>query len=162
MRKFVSLCLLILIPFQLVSCSQKSYRDDISCKKISSELLDEANLAGEYDRYTQENIDFLFGDSSLYDDFSVIYSIDTNDINEIGIFHCSDEEKTKSFLTIVENYIKEQQENQKAFIASYAPREVPKLEAAKADRYGNYVIYTILDENIRHEIFEEAEDILKK
>ena len=103
-----------------------------------------------------------FAQGSLFDDFSVIYSTDANDINEIGIFHCEDEISAKEFFTVLKGYVSDQQENQKAFIASYAPREVPKLDVAEARRYGNYVIYTILDQNAKNEVFDEAKELLRE
>ena len=63
---------------------------------------------------------------------------------------------------MLKNYISDLQENQKAFIASYAPREIPKLEDAEVRRYKSYVIYTVLDENSRLEAFEEINDLLKE
>ncbi len=156
---FVTLStLLVFLP----SCKKaENYRDDISCARISKEMCDEVASFGEYSEYSEEDVRLLLRGTSLYDDFRIIYSSDANDINEIGVFHCPDEQSSKEFLSVVKDYISEQQENQKAFIASYAPREVPKLEAAEVKRYGNYVIYTILDENAKKEVFEEVKELLE-
>lgn len=155
----LALCAIFLFP----SCEMaQKYRDGISCEYLSNELRDEVDNFGEASSYSEEDVKLLFGASSLFDDFSVIYSSEANDINEIGVFHCPDEEKAKELLTVMKGYISEQEENQKAFVASYAPREVPKLEAAEARRYGNYVIYVILDENAKEEAFDEAKELLKK
>ena len=162
MKRCICFSLLVILILILPSCAKSSYRDDILCSKISTELYDEADIISEYSVYSREDIDFLFNGTSLYDDLSVLYSTDVNDISEIGVFHCSDEEKASELLSVVEKYISDMQKNQKAFIASYAPREVQKLERAEARRYGNYVIYTILDDNSHSEAFEEARELLQK
>ena len=161
-KLIISSLSILLIPFFLFSCIEKSYRDDLSCEYISNELSKKSELTGEYDSYNRENIDFLFGKSLLYDDFSVIYSVDVNDINELGIFHCPDEKKTNEFLDVVNKYVADMKENQKAFISSYAPQEIPKLESSEVRKYGNYVIYLILDSNAKEKAFEQAKDILEK
>ena len=162
MKKILSSLLSVLLFVSLFSCSQKSYRDDLACKDVSSKLSDFASVNGGYEEYTTESIELLFEKSELYDDFSVIYSIEVNDINEIGIFHSSSEYQAKKLLKEVENYLIDMQENQRAFIASYAPREVPKLEKATARKYGNYVIYAILDEGAQESLFDTAQELLKK
>ena len=153
------LCLILILS----SCNaSSSYRDNVSCKNIATKMLDQVNSFGEVSSYSEDDVQLLCGSTSLFDELSVIYSTDANDINEIGIFHCKDEKSAKEFLTVAKGYINEQQENQRAFIASYAPREVPKLDSADVKRYGNYVIYTILGENAQREAFHEAKELLKK
>lgn len=161
--KKVLISTIISLILILSSCNaSNSYRDNVSCKNIAAEMLDEINSFGEVSSYSEDDVRLLFGNTSLFDDFSVIYSTDANDINEIGIFHCKDDKSAKEFLTVAKGYINEQQENQRAFIASYAPREVPKLDSAEARSYGNYVIYAILNEEAKNEVFSEARELLKK
>ncbi len=155
----LTFCAIFLLP----SCDKvEKYRDGISCEYLSKELCDEVDHFGEASSYSEEDVKLLLGDTSLFDDFSVIYSNEADDINEIGVFHCPDEKNSKELLTLAKGYISEQAKNQKAFVASYAPREVPKLEAAEARRYGNYVIYLILDENAKEEAFAEAKELLEE
>ena len=147
----------------LVSCSSTAiYRNDIPCSVISHSICDEADDAGEYSEYGNDHLEFFFGDTALYDDHCVMYSTEVTDINEIGVFHCKDEESAKELTKIVSKYIAEQQNEQKAFIASYAPREVPKLENAEVRRYGNYVIYLILNDDDKQDAIEEIEKLLKE
>lgn len=158
----LSLALATFLVF-LPSCKKaEKYRDGISCEELSIEIRDEVDNFGEATSYSEEDIRLIFGSSSLFDDFSVIYSSEPNDINEVGIFHCPDESAAKKFLAVAKEYVREEEENKKAFVASYAPLEVPKLESAEARRYGNYVIYTILGEDAKEEAFDKAKKILEK
>ena len=131
--------------FLFTSCLSKiKYRDGIPCHDISEAFIQSQNNSVEYSYYTEEEISFLLDLPEYVNDLSVAYSTDASDIDEIGIFHCTDEKSAKEFFDTLSSYLSEQQATQKAFIESYAPREVPKLEAAEARRFGNYVIYTIL------------------
>ena len=153
----------LLLAISLASCSKSnSYRDDISCNHLAREICDEADADGSYSEYEKEHVAFLFDSASLYDDCSVIYSTDVTDINEIGVFHCENKDNAKSLAEIITKYITDMQTEQKAFIASYAPRELPKLDGAEVHQYGNYVIYLIIDDGDKQDVIEEIEDALKK
>ena len=147
-KRYVSSVLTLTFLSQLflfTACSSKvSYRNDIPCHDISEAFIQSQNSSDGYSYYTEEEISFFLELPEYVSDFSVAYSTDVNDIDEMGIFHCTDEKSAEEFLGAASAYIKEQQATQKAFIESYAPREIPKLEGAEAHRYGNYVVYTIL------------------
>ena len=162
MKKILSSLLSVLILLCLFSCSQKSYRDDVSCTELTQRLIDEADIEGGYEAYTKENIDLLLDISDLYNDFSVIYSIDANDINEIGVFHSEGKKQAEELFKAVEKYVTDMQKNQIAFISSYAPHEVPKLKKATVKKYGHYVIYAIADDKTQEDFFDEVKDILAK
>ena len=162
MKKFLFSFLIVSSLLFLFSCAEENYRDDLSCAYIAREICDKINDSDAFSAYSKDDIVLLFGNSNLYDDSSVAYSTDTNNIDEIGVFHCSDEDDSKALWGVLKNYINDQQENQNAFIASYAPREVPKLENAEVRRYKNYVIYAVLDENAKLEAFEKIKEMLKE
>ncbi len=153
----------LLLSLLLVSCSKEvAYRDDIPCANLSSELCDEADVSGGYSQYDNDHVAFLFESTTLYDDCSILYSTEVTDINEIGVFHCKNNDDTKSLAETVSKYIRDMQTEQKAFIESYAPREVPKLENAEVRQYGNYVIYLIMSAEDKEDAIEEIEEILRK
>ena len=147
--------------FLFTACSSKvSYRNDIPCYDISEAFIQSQGYV-EYSYYNEEEISFFLEMPEYVSDFSVAYSTDVNDINEIGIFYCADENDAEEFFSVARAYLKEQQATQKAFIESYAPREVPKLEGADARRYGNYVIYTILSAEDKKSVWEIANEKLR-
>ena len=155
---FAFICQLFLVT----SCSSKiKYRDNIPCHDISEAFIQSQNNSVEYSYYTEEEISFLLDLPEYVNDLSVAYSTDANDIDEIGIFHCTDEKSAKEFFDTLSSYLSEQQATQKAFIESYAPREVPKLDAAEARRFGNYVIYTILSAEDKKTLLEITNEKLR-
>ena len=91
-----------------------------------------------------------------------MYSTAVTDINEIGVFHCENKDNAKDLTEIVSKYITDMQSEQKAFIGSYAPRELPKLESAEVHQYGNYVIYLIMNDEDKEDSIEDIAEILCK
>ena len=163
MKKFFALFFSFISIFLLVSCSKSNpYRDDIPCTELSKVICDEAEVSGGYSSYDSEHIAFLFEDTSLFDECSVIYSTEVNDINEAGVFHCQNKDSAKMLTESVSKYITEMQTNERAFIESYAPRQMPKLENAEVHQYGNYVIYLIMNDEDKEDTIEEIEKMLKK
>lgn len=145
----------------LCSCTKKSeYIDDLPCDELARSLSKVASVADGYLEHGEEQIKFFFNDTKLQDDFSILYSAKVKDINEIGAFHCPDKESAEKLLEIVEEYLDEMEETQESFIMGYAPMEIAKLDEAEARRYGNYVIYAILDTKQQKELWSMAEDIL--
>lgn len=156
-KKLFMPLLLLTLTILFVSCSAPEYRDDKSCRELAESVKDDAL---EYEEHDKEYLEFFFEDSSLQDDFCIIYSRDTNDITEIGIFHAPDTDSARKLLPQIEAYISEMQETQRAFIGSYAPLELTKLDGATVKRFGNYLVYTISDNT--SEILSGIEEYLLK
>ena len=157
-RKKLFLPLLILIISILSSsCSKPEYSDDKDCRSLAESVKDDGT---EYEEHDEEYLKFFFENSSLQDDFCIIYSRDTGDITEIGVFHAPDTDSARELMTVIESYISEMQDTQRAFIGSYAPLELPKLDGATVKRFGNYLVYSISDNS--EEIFSSIEKTLKK
>ena len=155
-KLFLPLILLI-ISILSSSCSRAEYSDNTSCRSLAESVKSDAL---EYEEHDDEYLKFFFEESSLQDDFCIIYSRDTNDITEIGVFHAPNKNSARELMTVIEKYLSETQETQRAFIGSYAPLELPKLDNAAVKRFGNYLVYSISDNN--DEIFSSIEKTLKK
>jgi len=161
---FIVLSSVLLTPLLLSSCtSRTSYRDNVSCKELTEKavfsLFQSKNT--EYSAYTEDELSLFLNIPETVTNFSVIYSTDVNDIDEIGIFHCVDEKSAKSFSEHLSRYLANERSEQKAFIASYAPREIPKLENSSVKTYGKYVIYTVLNTEDEEKIRTMLENELK-
>ena len=117
--------------------------------------------ADDYSEYDDDFVEFFFGELSASRDHTILYSKQQNDINEVGIFHAANEEEALEIYEKATEYISELQETQRAFIASYAASELPKLDSATVERYGNYVIYAILPADDREALFSHVESTLK-
>lgn len=161
MKKYAVIFIIILavIATSLPSCSKKSsFADDVPCDKISKAAHDAVDSTQEYGEHTADYIRLYFDEG--FDSASVTYSLNTNDINEIGVFHGESEEQAKEIEEACREYLRDIREEQRAFIASYAPEELPKLDGAQVRRYGNYVIYAILPTEMLPQAFDAAESAL--
>lgn len=163
--KYTALILTLTVLCQIfifTACSGKeNYREGIPCRDLTEKFIASQLSAPDYSYYDREELSFFLDIPEYVTDLSAIYSTDVNDINEIGVFHCSDKKSAEKFLDTLISYLEEQQKGQKAFIESYAPREVPKLDGAEVRRYGNYVVYTILSAQDKKAVWETIEKELR-
>lgn len=156
-------CLIFILALTFASCSKKvEYKNDLACEPLAKDLSALCPVDDGYSEYGEDQIRFFFENTSIHDDYAIFYSTNAEDINEIGIFHCPNEDSAEEMARITENYIKMMQDTQINFISSYAPYEIPKLESAEVRRYGNYVVYTILDTDERRSVYSLLEkDLIK-
>ncbi len=152
----------LLICICFTSCTGAKYDDGKACQDVSSIAVEALGDGLEYTEFDASHREFYFKDSALYDDCSLIYSTDTNNINEIGVFHAVNEKAAKALEAECLAYIEELQADERAFIASYAPEELPKLDGARVNRFGNYVVYSILPTDKTSTVLEDIENTLLK
>lgn len=154
---------LALISILISSCASKNaYKSDVSCSEITDALTKEIAADGGYVYYDAAQLEHLFGDVSLAKDHSVVYSLLSQSIDEFGVFMTDNAKDARELADECRSYIEEKYENENAFIASYAPEELPKLRDAEVKVFGNYVAFAILNENDRTAFFEKLEGMLKK
>ena len=140
-NKFFCLALVSFL-FLFSSCSAE-YCDNVSSAKIASAISENIENS-EFSEYPDVHYYLIFGDDERnYDDATIIYSDDINDISEFGIFHSKDKKAAQEVFKDVCEYIDDFKETQRGFIMSYAPGETKKLDGAWVKMYGNYVIYGI-------------------
>ena len=154
----ILLALVLLLP----SCKKQEYLDEVSCYDLCEAVIIAEDEIGEYEAYGEDYIEYFFENTSLHNDFRIIYSRESEDIDELGIFHTDTEQKATDLLKIVEKHISTYQKDQRSFIASYAPEELSKLDNAERKVFGNYVVYAIMDEDDKKEAFSVIEEKLKK
>ena len=147
----------------LYACSQAAeYRNDLDTEDILKGAPHTVRSADDYATYDDELVEFFFGDMPASRDHTVLYSIEQNDIDEVGVFRAENESEALEIYEKATAYIREMQETQRAFIASYAPEELPKLDSAEVRRYGDYVVYAILSEGDSDAFFSHVEGALKR
>ncbi|MBQ7384561.1 MAG: DUF4358 domain-containing protein [Clostridia bacterium] len=161
-KAFVFPVFIILFSLLLGSCGSGSYSDGISCSELSSAAKKSLNTESEYAEYDEDYLEFFFDGDTYHDDFSIIYTTDTNNIDEIGVFHAPDAHSARELYEEAEDYIEDMREEQRAFIGSYAPEELPKLDGAKVRMFGNYVVYVIAEPSLIETALEEIENVLKE
>ena len=162
MKTVKRLIIVTLAVLSLTSCSRVGYADNVACSDIGKDTLDTLDDNLEYAEFDEAHVELYFDDTNEYDDYYTVYSTDTNNINEIGIFHASNKDNAEDLADECRDYIEDMQENSRAFIQSYAPEELPKLDGAQVRRFGNYVVYTVLDSDKANAVFESIKENLKK
>ena len=162
MKTRIFLCL-FLVCATLVSCSQrKSYANDVPCAELMDAVEDQIPVDFGYETFSGDHLRYYFEDTRLPDDHCLRYSARSEDINEFGIFHAPDDTSREELKRLTEEYLQTLRRDQLAFIASYAPEELPKLKRAEVKVFGNYVAYAILSDEDRALAFETVEKKLIK
>ena len=162
MKKYTMLILICATVLFFSSCAVKEYTDTLSCKSVAESLASEISDPEDYRFYTDEDIKYMFEDTSLFEECSFIYSTSSDDIDEICVIKAKDEKEAKSILEQAEQYIKDIDAKKRSFLENYMPDELEKLDCAKAKQFGNYVIVAIADRDDAKDIFDRADSLLKK
>lgn len=158
------LMLLLVVATLLSACAkkEKEYVDDLPCSEIADTVEEQLPVDFGYETFGGEHLRYYFEDTKTHDDACLRYTVRSEDIGEFGIFHTPNEESRKEIEELCEKYLETLREEKTAFIESYAPEEVPKLERAEVRSFGNYVAYAILSDDDRKLFFETVEKKLVK
>ena len=162
MKKHVFLALTLTFSLLICGCSREKYRDDVDCKSLVLSVT--ADLSSELDfRELDESFrEFYFEGADGFDDCFIAYSAESEDISEIGVFHAMSDDAVDKIEGVCYEYINDLSQNSRAFIASYAPEELVKLDNAEVRRYGRYIVYTVLEAADSERVFEIVENALRE
>lgn len=172
--KFIRTAALILtlvtLSLACVACADKgNYRDDLTSADLMQKI-ESALPAG--DGYAPVSNGFI-SSSSWGDEYTVLLDAvsdwdirisakkDTN-VDEIGVFHVKNPDQVSKVKSIVDSYIATQQLRLPSILDMYNPDEIPKVENAKVLVCGNYVLYTILNDEATGKAQSACKDELKK
>lgn len=162
MKKLLLITALLLCVC-LYACSKVAeYRGDLDTEDILKGAPHTVRSADDYAEYDEDLVEFLFGEMPASRDHTLLYSTEQSDIDEFGIFRAESEAEALEIYEKTAEYISELQSTQRAFIASYAPSELPKLDSAEVRRYGNYVVYAILSSDDKDALFSHVESALRE
>lgn len=161
MKKLFAIILALFLMAFLPSCKKAGFEDSVSCAQLGEVMKATVIDGQEYIQHDQTHRDLYFDDEEYDDSFSA-YSANTSDISEFGIFHAPSEKAADELYDEIRDYVSDMQEEQRAFIASYAPEELTKLDAAKVKKFGNYVVYTVLPKDTANAVMGEIEKYLSK
>ena len=161
MKRMTAFALAFIFLF-LAGCQKPEYRDDLSCREIADRLCDLLPVSGGYEQFGKEHLQYSFDNADGYEDECLMYSVLSENINEIGVFHADEEENVQALRQNCEQYLARMREEERAFIESYAPREAAKLDAAEVRVFGEYIIYVVLSPEDRDKVFDEAKNLLQE
>ncbi len=161
MKKIFAIIIALLLAVFLPSCATASFADSSTCAQIGELIEATVNDGQEYIPHDATHRSMYF-DGEEYDDCFSAYSANTSDISEFGVFHAPNDEAADELYDEVRDYVSDMQNEQRAFIASYAPDELSKLDAAKVKKFGNYVVYTVFPKDTANAVMVEVEKYLSK
>ena len=153
MKKIILLMAVLLL---LNSCSDNSYIDSIS----AHDLYLKAKFTDDNMYSLESDVIYEISDNELpyLLDFVVIRSRDAKNINEVGIFQV-ESGYADEFEAILNQYVKEKQMMYRSM--NYLPMEAQKVDFARVAAYGNYIIYSFLNEADTQTLYQNVEIALK-
>lgn len=147
-----------MICIMLVSCAV-TYTDSLSSQElmwVAREVIDtESGM-----RWIDEDIILEFADDmpEYLRDFAVVRSNDAKNINEIGVFRVEEGHATEVF-DMATGYIQSKQNMYRAM--NYFPEEQEKVDNATVKIFGNYVVYSFLNEKDTSALYTAISDALR-
>lgn len=138
----------------------KKYDGTLSAKELYSKIENTVTTEGGVNildddvilEITDEDLTYLI-------DYTVVRAKNAKNINEIGIFKVENG-KAKDLKPIIEKYLKEKQESYRAM--DYFPEEVEKIDFATVKVFGNYVVFSFLNEADTEAFYGAIENELTK
>lgn len=160
--RFLALILAIiaLIPMAvLTSCgSSASYANDVPvsdiCTKVDALLTNPKEFALMSADYIKG---MMYVDTSKFADYAVKLRASGANVDEYGIFKAPDNSDPELIRETVEAYLKMRVDT---WMPEYMPEEFPKMQSASVKVFGQYVVYCILDEATKANVFSAVESAL--
>ncbi|MCC8196141.1 MAG: DUF4358 domain-containing protein [Ruminococcus sp.] len=111
--------------------------------ELATEILETLGESDNFALADSETVDIVFGcDSSVYDDYCVMYSTEDISADIIAIFKSPDDETQDETEEMLEDFLDTRLNDFKG----YAPLEVQKIENTKLITYGSYDILIIISD----------------
>lgn len=158
--KKLSILLIAVLLLTLVSCGG-DYIDTVSSSELATTAIAYVTTEGGT-RVLDDDVilEFVEDDVPSYlRDYTVIKANNAKNINEFGIFRVEDG-KASDMKEIVESYVSNLKGQYRSM--QYFPEEVEKIDFATVKAYGNYVVYSFLNESDTEAFYTAIENNLKK
>ncbi len=156
------LCLSIVLTSIFASCGTGDYSDGHLPTELTESLMGENPRFSDFIPYSEKDIKLFWGNDIPIDAESVIYSPNGEDISEIGILHAAKGSDPQEVLTAARQYIDDLRSRKGDFVRSYIPDEEKKLNDARAEILGRYIVFTVLEKEEADAVFESLKNTLKK
>lgn len=155
-----SIILILVIAVIVCMLTNKTYKDNYSSKELYNLVSGSFETDGgvkilESDvilEYSEEEISYL-------KDFIIIKANNAKNINEIGIFKV-ESGMARELKPSIEKYVSNLQNSYRAM--DYFPEEVEKIDFSEVKVFGNYVIYSFLNEKDTLSFYRDIERIIRK
>lgn len=155
-----AIVVLIIAIVLVVLLTGKKYDDTLSAKELYSKIENSITTDGGVRILDDDVILEITDDELTYlVDYRVVRANNAKNINEIGIFKVENG-KAKELKPVIEKYLKEKQESYRAM--DYFPEEVEKIDFATVKVFGNYVVFSFLNEADTEAFYNAIENELTK
>lgn len=144
----------------ILSIGNNNYTDTLSTAQIYNSVADSFSTEKGV-KILDDDVILEFTDDDLpyLKDYTVVKANYAKNINEVGIFRV-ESGKANELKKIIEKYVKETQQIYRAM--DYFPEEVEKIDFATVKVFGNYVIYSFLNEKDTEAFYNAIENLIKK
>lgn len=155
-----AIVVLIIAIVLVVLLTGKKYDDTLSAKELYSKIENSITTDGGVRILDDDVILEITDDDLTYlVDYRVVRANNAKNINEIGVFKVENG-KAKDLKPVIEKYLKEKQESYRAM--DYFPEEVEKIDFATVKVFGNYVVFSFLNEADTEAFYKAIENELTK
>lgn len=157
-KRLFAAVLLLSLMLCLCACGAK-YRDDVPISRFVAVI--DARMGGS--DLAEMNSGYISGamhlDPNSFGGYVVKLNAKGINIDEYGVFRTPDNGKVSDVQDAIEGYLKLRRDS---WMKEYMPEEKPKLDKAEVKVYGNYVLYVIASDEVRENVYQEVEKLLKK
>ena len=160
MKKILSALLFLLC---LAACSRRGevYREDVEVERVRNEVDSLLYHTDSLVSYDPDDVHFYLELPKEYCmDCIVRAQTSALSIDEYGIFHCKNEQDAEKLEEMIEGYLERSLEGKREWLQSYNPGELQKLEKSRAERFGSYVFYGILDPSTERLAIQRVQSLL--
>ena len=129
-----------------------AYKTDVAVSELSAAVDTLLDNPGDFATMTEGYIVGMMEiDPAQFEEYVVKLRASGANIDEYGIFKAADADSVDAAVAIAEAYLARRIE---AWMPEYMPEEFPKMEAASVKVFGNYVVYAILAEDVKADVFD--------
>ena len=162
MKRIFTILTALLLLCALSACMQAhSFTDTVMISKIAEEVLDELDSPHLFLTDNTGFTDEYFTMPDYVTEHAVLYTGETETIDEFGIFHVTSGNASAMEALLRERYLTPCYEKNREFYNSYIPNETSKLRDAEVKVFGNYVVYAIMNTQDRNTLFNAVQDELE-
>ncbi len=143
MKRIAVIVLATVVSAVLLASCRSSSLPSPDAMELANEILETLGETDSFALADSETVDIVFGcDSSVYEDYCVMYSTEDISADIIAIFKSPDDETQDETEEMLEEFLNTRLNDFKG----YAPLEVQKIENTKLITYGSYDILIIISE----------------
>ena len=143
------LALMLVLALPLVSCGadEDAFATDVPAASLGDAIQAEIGSREDYMMAEPSDYSFYFNDDpaiALINDSTMRFHPEVTNVNELGVFRTASVDDAKEVERMVKAYLDMQTTDLRSFAKNYSPEDLAKIDAARVERVGAYVVYLVL------------------